>query len=412
MSRHSLRHLSLRLILACLAAAAVSQPAAAQSRTRIPSGRELNRYGLQLQWWGQAVMDPARDTVMHVSVDEDIVYVQSTEGLITAFHAETGKRLWSQLLGAANQISLPIASNEREAFVAIGLQLFSLNKFTGEIEWELRLPHHPSTAPEADSDRMYVGMVDGSVFCYNIAQIETLWIAGRLPQWSANAYRWRHKAPEEITSSPISDGRLVAFASYSGTVYSVLADEHRLNFQFETDEPIVTPMGRGAGSLFVVSEDTRLYCLNFETGVRRWTFTAGVPIRTQPQVIGSNVYVSPHNDGLYCLSTTSGAIKWHQPRATTFLAATDSYLFASDSLNNVLMLAHEDGGIQGEAPLKRFSKYLPNERTDRLFLASSDGVILCISEQGQEFPQYHKFPERRPILPELAEDEPDAEPAQ
>jgi hypothetical protein len=49
-----------------------------------------------------------------------------------------------------------------------------------------------------------------------------------------------------------------------------------------------------------------------------------------------------------------------------------------------------------------------NERTDRLYLASKDGLVVGLREQGLEFPIYHKYPERRPILPEFAPDDPPA----
>lgn len=394
-----------RLAFVCLAITGMTLPAAAQPQASLPKNQELSRYGLELQWWGQAVLDPAMDTVRYVSVDEEIVYVQSTEGILTSFNGETGKRLWAQLLGGPSQVSLPIATNEREAFVAIGLQLFGVNKFTGELEWEIRLGRHPSTSPDADDKHVYIGSVDGMLYCYDLEKIRTLWEAGKLPGWSASTYLWRHKAPLEITSPPISDGKTVVFASQSGTVYSLGCDNHELKFQFETDDPIVTPIGYGAGSLFVASEDTRMYCLNRETGLRRWTFTAGVPIRQQPHVVGSSVFVGPHGNGLYCLDTASGSIKWHQPIAATFLAANDTYVFASDRLNNILMLSHEDGSILGDAPLRGYTVLVENDRTDRLYLASPDGLIVCIRDKGQEFPLYHKYPERRPILPDLAPDD-------
>ncbi|MBL8850163.1 MAG: PQQ-binding-like beta-propeller repeat protein, partial [Planctomycetaceae bacterium] len=379
----------------------------------IPSNRSLAPYGLELQWWGQAIMDPAQDVVVYVAVDEDNVYVQSRDGIVTAFQGDSGKRLWSQMLGSTYKVGMPLATNERYVFVAVGLDLFALNKFTGELEWELPLTHHPSTAPEADNDHIYIGMVDGSLFCYDLNKIRQFWEEGKLPRFAANAFLWKHKAALELTSPPVSNGEFVSFASLSGTVYSVSTRDHKLKFQFETDEPIQTPIGRGAGSLFVVSEDSRLYCLNRDTGLRRWTFTSGVPIREQPLVIGSSVYVTPLNDGMYCLNVATGTIKWRQQRAAVFLGATDRYVFATDKLNNVLLLSHDDGGILGELATQGFTCDLPNERTDRLFLVSPDGLVVCIRETGQEFPIYYKFPERRPILPELAIDPPAAEaPAQ
>ncbi|MFO1094490.1 MAG: PQQ-binding-like beta-propeller repeat protein [Planctomycetaceae bacterium] len=398
-------------MLACLTALCVAQTASAQPRAVLPANRDLSRYGLELHWWGQAVIDPGQDQVSNVNVDEDIVYLQSDDGIVTAFQAESGKKLWAQLLGSPYKVLLPMSTNERDAFVCNGQQLFGLNKFTGEVAWELKLPHQPSTSPEADNDRVFLGMVDGSVYCYDLARIRKLAEQGRLPRWSANAYQWRHKAAQEITSPPISNGQTVVFGSLNGTIYSVKTLDHRLVFQFETDEPIPTPIGRGADSLFVVSEDTRMYCLNRESGLRRWTFTAGVPIRTEPRVIGGSVYVAPVREGLYCLSAAGGTINWHQSRAAAFLAATDNYVFAADSLNNVLLLSPQDGGVLGELPLRGYTQLLPNDRTNRLFMCSSDGLVICIREKGQEFPLYHKFPERRPILPELAADESPAESA-
>ena len=39
-------------------------------------------------------------------------------------------------------------------------------------------------------------------------------------------------------------------------------------------------------------------------------------------------------------------------------------------------------------------------------MATKSGLIVCIREQNKEFPTYHMFPERQPILPEFASDEP------
>lgn len=395
----------LRLGAFCLLVAGLPSTGYSQFAATLPTARELEPYRLEMLWWGQAVIDPAQDRVLHLTIDEDNVYVQTSAGIVTAFHGQSGERLWSVLLGAPGRVSLPLASNEREALVAIGLQLYGLNKFTGELLWQIELPHHPSTAPEVDSDHVYLGMVDGSVYCYSLEKIRQLWQSNRLPRWSNTASLWRHKAPREITGTPISNGRTVTFASLDGTVYCVSALDHKLIFQFETDAPIDTPLGRGADALYVAAQDTRLYCLNANNGARRWSFTAGIPIRQQPWVIGGNVYVAPHQDGLYCLSTTSGITRWHQPQAMQFLASNNSYVCAADSIGDVLLLSHEDGSIVGRLRLRGLSQRIPNERTDRLYLGTPDGLVVCLRERGQEFPLYHKFPERRPILPEMTPDD-------
>ena len=378
-----------------------------QTSTSLPSSRDLSRYGLTRAWWNQATMDPSRDQIRHLTGDEDNIYVQSRSGIVTAFDAESGRRLWSLLVGSDNQQALPASSNSGILLIAVGLKVHAVNKFTGEVLWELELPHHPSTAPAMDDDRVYLGMVDGSSFAYDLRKIRELWEENRLPRWSNYAFVWRYKAPQQISSPPVPDGRSVTFASMNGSVYSVGASERKLFFQFETAgrTRIVTPLGRGRDSIFVTSEDARMFCLNKENGVRRWAFTAGVPIRQQPRVVEGSVYVCPQDDGMYCLNVNSGLTNWHQARASSFLASTTDYLIASDSLDNVLLLSHDDGAIVGVLPLRGLNVRLHNERTDRCYLASDDGLIVCLREKGQEFPLYHMFPDRRPLLPEFAPDE-------
>jgi hypothetical protein len=45
---------------------------------------------------------------------------------------------------------------------------------------------------------------------------------------------------------------------------------------------------------------------------------------------------------------------------------------------------------------------LANDRSDRIYLATESGLVICLREQGREFPRFHKYPEREPILPEFA----------
>jgi outer membrane protein assembly factor BamB len=402
----------LRTVLFGLAALVASAaPALAQSRSELPTERELSRFGLVRAWWSQATLNPNSESVRYLSADEDNVYVQSSGGIVTAINAETGRRLWSALIGSAGEEGLPVASNEQQVLVAVGLHLFAIDKFTGKSLWNLDLPHHPSTSPEVDNVRVYIGMVDGSVYSYDLAKIKRLHDENRLPTWTNYAFVWRYQSPLEITSPPISTGQTVTFASRNGTVYSVASSERRLFFQFESDGTIQTPLGHGAGAIFVASEDARLFCLNEKNGVRRWGFTSGTPIRRQPRVIGGHVYFTPERDGMYCLNTDTGIIDpgkdgWHQPRATEFLAASNDHIYASDASGNVLILSRKDGALEGTLRLQFLPVRMGNERTDRLFFATSTGLITCLRERGQEFPLFHKYPERRPIMPELAPDEP------
>jgi hypothetical protein len=80
-------------------------------------------------------------------------------------------------------------------------------------------------------------------------------------------------------------------------------------------------------------------------------------------------------------------------------------LFVSDFVGNVVVVARKDGAILGSLPLRGFKLRYGNELTDRVYLVNRSGLTVCLRERGKEFPTYHLYPERQPILPDLAPDD-------
>lgn len=376
------------------------------------SPRVLSRFGLERAWWNQATLQVGRDTIAHMTLDEENLYIQATSGLITAFDSENGKRRWAVQLGPRDAPSYPAVSNEEVILVAAGMKLYCLDKFQGNLLWEIKLPHQPSTSPAADADRVYIGTLDGSVYAFDLRKVHELYDERLLPQWSAEALAWRYQSGRQINSPPISTGRVVNFASMDGSLYTVGAEERNLLWQFETDAPVSAPLARSDGVLFVASEDFSVYAIKAENGQITWQFVSGYPVRKAPRVVGPDLFLTPDRGGMFRLDKNTGDQKWWRPRLTDFLTATDNLVFASDRIGNVVVLAREDGAVLGALPLRNFSQRLSNDRTDRLYLATQNGLVVCLRQRGAEFPTYHMYPERRPILPDFApEGEAPAEPA-
>jgi outer membrane protein assembly factor BamB len=393
------------LVFAALVVSVVASPAFAQrgGNSELPQQSLLNRYGLERAWWGQAAIDTTRERIVYFGMDEDNVYLQTSSGMITAFNGETGRRLWDLRLGRPDSPSLPVTSNEDLVFAVVGMNLYAVNKWTGRPAWHTPLMRYPSTSATADNHRLYVGFLGGSVEAFNLRKLRELASEGLLPQFKYKASEWRYNTSKEITTPAVSTGRTVMFAASNGSLYTVQADNRELIYQFETDFPVSAPLVHTENSLFLASEDFNLYCIDPRRGGIRWRFPSGFPITKSPRVIGPQIFVTPEGGGLYCLSAETGERIWPwHPRMTDFLAATSSKVFASDSLNNVVMLSRQDGNILGTLPLRNFSMHLPNDRTDRLYLATPKGLVICIREENADFPMYHMHPERRPILPEFA----------
>lgn len=380
-----------------------SQPAT--QRSTFPPPGQLNRFGLKMAWWNQAHIDPSRDTVRHLTADEQVVFVQTTAGVVTAIDMETGQKLWSLQLGRKDAPAYPVTTNHELALVLSGLDLFAVEKWTGDLAWRIHLPAQPSTSPVMDDKQVYAGMLDGSAYAFNLRKIRELFEQSLLPQWSYQTVSWRYKTSKTIHTPPIPWGDIVNFASENQSLYSVTKETRDLKFQLETDAPISAPMAQSGGYLFMASEDFNIYAVSLVSGKIRWQFVTGLPIVTAPAAVGENLYVSPKRGGMYQLSTTSGRQRWWKPELTEFVAESAHYTFTSSERGDLVILDKNTGGTVGTLPLRHFSVRISNERTDRVIMSTSSGLVIMLHESDQEFPMYHMNPEERPIFPEFATEE-------
>jgi hypothetical protein len=165
-------------------------------------------------------------------------------------------------------------------------------------------------------------------------------------------------------------------------------------------------------SLLLASEDFNFYSLNIRNGRPGWQFTAGVVIRSSPILIDDEVYLFPDHGNMYKLSAATGHPYWSMPRMQDFLAASSTRVYVSDRHNNLVILSREHGEPLGTFSLDKFTRHLANERSDRIYVATESGMVMCLHERGREFARFHMHPDRQPILPDFAPDEGSADNAE
>ncbi|WP_417849028.1 PQQ-binding-like beta-propeller repeat protein [Thalassoglobus sp.] len=391
----------LLLLVGCCLSTAIVAEAQISTSGGIPDETLLNRYGLTLSWWGRSIIDGNRDTILFVTADEQNIYMQSSSGILTTFNGETGRQLWSTLVGSPDQRGFPATTNDEQLLVTGGMQIYSFNKDTGDLLWQLRSPEHPSASPSINDSQLAIGSIDGSVYAFDLNKVRELHDERMLPRWTHLAQMWRFKTPLATVSPPILTGDMIVFASEQGIVYGLFTENKKLKFQFETDVRIQTPLGSSRDEILIISEDSRLFCINKDNGRTRWTFSSGAPMRNPARVIGQQVFVTPTREGMSCIHLKTGLLLWEQPRAIEFVAASETRVYASDLNGNLLILNRGTGEKIGQLQLRHFSKRINNERTDRIYLADEAGMVLGIREIGSEYPSFHLYPERRPILPLL-----------
>ncbi|MAT14841.1 MAG: hypothetical protein CMJ46_06170 [Planctomyces sp.] len=401
------------LVICCLASLLCVESASAQLRLTsqangLPTKDLLARYALTRGWWGQAVVDPLGDRVIHISVDEAFVYVQTDLGNITALDVNTGKRAWYYRFGSNSAfISRAVSDAETVYFIA-GVHLIALDRFSGNEKWMLRLPGPATSQIAVDDDQIFFGDVTGMFYALDLGRINQFARDGDLPNSSFDTVNWRYRAADQIRYTPLLIEDEVVFTGDDGTVYGLAKADKKQFMHFEGDSPIVAPLSH-RGRLLYMSiadrssrQDKRIFCLNQKTGETVWQRVLTQPVLQRMIVVGENLYAVPARVGLMMMNADTGQRFWVNTDTTRFLAQTESFVLGEDDLRNITLIDKKTGITEGRLPLRDFSIRFQNEQTDRLYLARLDGIVVEIHELGSEFPIQYRNQGDQPIEPEMA----------
>ena len=152
--------------------------------------------------------------------------------------------------------------------------------------------------------------------------------AGQAAAGPGPAKVWTFEPAERgaIVSTPLVAGGHVyvsvihdAPLSTSGAVYCLNRLTGKPVWRFDDDGRMLQVYSSPclAGGLLYVGEgmhqnhDCKLYCLEANSGQKRWNFRTAGHIESSPCVADGRVFFGAGDDGLYCLDAATGAESWH-----------------------------------------------------------------------------------------------------
>ena len=125
------------------------------------------------------------------------------------------------------------------------------------------------------------------------------------------------------------------------------------------------------------------------------------PVTRRPIALEKDVYVTSGARSMARLDRRSGAPLWkvlrgrdvlpNNSEADRFLAANPKFVYAADRVGNLLGPRERQGQYPEFARHARDWVFpVPNEYTDRLFLAANNGVIVCLHDRDYATPFIHR----------------------
>lgn len=397
----------------------------------LPPQDALDRLHLKLAWRLNVPMDGSRDGIYSVQVLANQVLVQTRSGTLLAVNPEDGTTQWRTRVGDAYKVANMLAYNSASVFALRGTTLFALDRKTGQLQWMFAIPGGASTHPVAEEGRIYLALGTGRIYVYALPRLDkqaleavppvrppsqpdegdrSVRYAGKgLPVASVGPLTSASQAnqaaatgpqplllfetltPSRLEQPPLMSQGAVVLAGTDGQVIGFSRDSREVLFAFQAQAALSTPGGplpdkQGHDIAYFPSQDYNLYALDMAGGNFKWRFTSAGPILHKPQVIDEDIFVTPAGAGLYRLDRESGDVIWRNFQGDRFLATNRKFVYATDRDGNLMVLDRARGTKLAGLETRDYVMPIANEWTDRIYLASHDGQLVCLYDRDYAQP--------------------------
>jgi outer membrane protein assembly factor BamB len=398
----------LALVLPCLLLGGLvwpQEPIRIHTNPRVPARDVLDRLSLHKAWHTTVPMDSMRDGFYSLQLIPGpkgyLLLAQTLRGSVVAINAETGDTLWRTTCDRPYEPKQPAGWNDQAIFVVRRAtlyildrdngqqQLFAVDSATNRPVYGMELEAEPSAGLVADDDYVFVCFSDRAVR-YVVPNYRAVYkIQQRVPtgdeklkeapqpirQWSFNTFGG------QLLQTPVLFGEMLTLIGAEGTLTVINKFEEKPEkpvARFRTEGFITGRVGYNKSVLYVPCEDYFLYAYDSMTGRLLWRFPGQSPIIRSPSATDRDVFVTPSKGGMLRLHRRNGEPVWRNSDAQQFLATNNRFVYALDRFGNLLVLDHERGKELARYDMRDWVIPVANDITDRIYLASHDGQILCL----------------------------------
>jgi outer membrane protein assembly factor BamB len=404
------------------------------------------RLGLAREWVVQLPFDSAAASVQHVTIGDGLVVARTGDGGVHAVKSAgparpgepaTGTLLWSKRLGGRG-VATPAGVGPRLVTATSDLELFAVDRDTGAGRWQRPLGRMPETGAVEIGDWVYAPLEGGGIRRLTFDPLQPTADTAAPPvvptgKKAKAAGQKAKKKPADARPTAESlrprtldgGGRIatplvplakgLAWTTADGMLVTLQqGDLGWERFEFDLNSPAVpTPVVRG-NAIFVATQASDLARVDLletgGTGLRTgWHVVLDTPPDAGPFVGGDAVVVSLGDAGLAAFAAETGALLWRTDVAGHILAISGDRVWIIDRTGRLAGIDLASGERRERICLGGFSVPVVNVATDRLILASPDGLLVSLAPRRPAAAPAAEKPEPAPAAapaPAVEEAEP------
>ena len=308
------------------------------------------------------------------TVPSTVLYVQTTGGTLQALDAETGRTLWLRTIGKPGEPAMKPSANDTYLAVIRGSKMYLLDRTNGQLIYSRDLDHNPAFGPALSATRVFVAGLNGMLMGYPLPDEESD---------NRGAPAWVYQSGSRITSEPLVTDTTISWGTQNGMLFAASLDGPRMLYRHITGGAIY---GRTAfvppNQLLVASNDGVVSALEQQDGLMQWSFSTGDEIYRAPIAHREQVYIVTGRGELLSVASATGIDQWSTERIADVLAVGEHHLFARDTSSGLTAINRKTGIRRGTLPALGYERSFNNLLTDRIYLLSESGSLICLREIG------------------------------
>lgn len=307
------------------------------------------------------------------------LYLLSDQFVVQAIDAETGATRWSARVGERGSPPGQLAVTEDYVCLVNNMNLYCLESTTGREIWKRRMRHSAGAGVAISAHFVHVPMINGSMEVFSLL---------------------RPKAPSEQTifsgramTRPLVTPSGLAWASDTKALFlgatgeEVSAFRFRLTFEDGISDHMTVD---DQGGIFVPTLDGSIRGVSDRLGKTLWKRSLGETLRDDLICIGEDLFAITVTGSLHALDKRTGESRWSASGIDRFVSATESKVYVIDRVGDLRVLDRVSGTRLGHLPLEGSDFVFANRETDRLFVGTRSGRLVCLREIESRQPRFHR----------------------
>ncbi|GMR03680.1 MAG: outer membrane protein assembly factor BamB [Gammaproteobacteria bacterium] len=314
-------------------------------------------------------------------LDNNVLYTSDTQGRVSAFAADSGRRLWETEL----RVAVTGAAGGGEGVVVVGTKkgrVIALDMTNGKRLWTQNVSSEILAPAAVGSSVVVVQSIDGNLFGLSVTDGKRRWVYNR----SEPALSLRG------TSAPVIVDQYVLAGFASGKIAVIRLRDGRLVWEFAVSLPRgrneierlvdvdVTPLIIG-DTLYAAGYQGKIVAVNLRSGRLLWS--RDVSTYSGMSADRTNIYLSDEKGHIIALNQRTGSSVWKQDklRGRSLNAPTyyNGYIAVGDYEGYVHWLSREDGHFVARRNVGGGAiRAQAVAGSDALYVASQGGTLFAL----------------------------------